>query len=93
MEAEVDIIDAVIPHHFSAQLSQPSLFNDRSPDLVTMYLGVTNQLTAMRRPTSRWLSYRTAIGYLLFHLLVCIRMKRWLEEGHGLILGTEGWGV
>jgi hypothetical protein len=91
MEAEVDIFDAVIPHPFYAQLSQPSLFNDKSPDLVTVYYGVINQLTVMRRPTSRWLSYGTDIGYLLFNVLVFIRMKRWLEEAQPGIVGTEAW--
>jgi hypothetical protein len=91
--AECDTIDALIPQHFFAQLTYPSRFTDRSPDLVNVYYDVIQSLAAMRRLQSRWLSYGTDIGYLLFCMFVCIKMKRWLEEKQSEITATEGWRV
>jgi hypothetical protein len=92
-EAECEIIDAVVLQYFYVQLSQASPFSDGSLDVVTVYYRVVNGLATMMRPASRWLSYHTDLGYLLFCMLVCIKMRRWLLEvpGHQGIERTEGW--
>jgi hypothetical protein len=90
-EAECDIVDAMIPQYFYAQLTQPSRFTDGSLDLVNVYHEFIKGLAAARRPHSRWLSYHTDIGYLLFCTFAGIKMRRWLLECHGRLAATEGW--
>ncbi|KAF1828854.1 hypothetical protein BDW02DRAFT_473363, partial [Decorospora gaudefroyi] len=91
LHTDLSTIDAIVSHHFFHQLNLPSPFADRSPQLVHVYHRVMNDLAARRLPQSVWLGFSTEVGYLLFGVFVGVRMERWLGEGHGGIVGTEGW--
>ncbi|KAH7402890.1 hypothetical protein BKA66DRAFT_404832 [Pyrenochaeta sp. MPI-SDFR-AT-0127] len=76
-ETECTLIDSLIAHFFFAQLNQPSRFVDLSPDLL--------------RPAAKWLSWTTQTGFLLLGMLIAIKMRRFLLEGHKGIVSTESW--
>ncbi|KZM23397.1 uncharacterized protein EKO05_0003937 [Ascochyta rabiei] len=90
-EQECMFIDNTIAHRFFDQLGKPAGFSDGSPDLVQCYDDVLNDLSSMGRPHSKWLRWSTSTGCLLFSMLVAIKMKRFLLEGHGRIVQTEAW--
>jgi hypothetical protein len=90
-EQECDFIEKTIERRFFKQLAKPSGFADHSPDLVQCFNDVLNDLRLMGRPTSKWLTWSTTTGSLLFGMLVAIKMQRYLTEGHGRLKQTEAW--
>jgi len=90
-EAECALIDSTIHAHFFATLAKPSTYADHSPDLVQCFYGVLEALKGMGKPAARWLQFSTQTGYLLWGMLVALKMGRYLTEGHGNITTTEGW--
>jgi hypothetical protein len=90
-EQECDFIEKTIERCFFKQLAKLSGFVDHSPDLVQCFNGVLNDLRLMGRPTSKWLTWSTSTGSLLFGMLVAIKMQRYLTESHGKIKQTEAW--
>jgi hypothetical protein len=90
-EAECATIDSVIHNQFFAHLARPSKHADGSPDLVQCFYDVLEMLSAMEKPKARWLQYTTSTGYLLWGMLVTIKMRRYLAEGHTRIQMTQGW--
>lgn len=90
-ESECTLIDTLISYFFFAQLNQPSKFTDLSPDLLRVYYDVLEDLDRMKKPVSKWLSWTTQTGFLLLGMLVAIKMRRFLIQGHKGIVCTEGW--
>ena len=90
-EQECEFIENTIERRFFKQLSKSSGFADHSPDLVQCFNDTLNDLRLMGRPTSKWLTWSTTTGSLLFGMLVAIKMQRYLTEGHGRIEPTEAW--
>ncbi|KAF1914029.1 hypothetical protein BDU57DRAFT_580740 [Ampelomyces quisqualis] len=90
-EAECTVIDSIIHATFFQHLAKKSKHTDQSPDLVQCFYDVLDALQRMKRPQSRWLQYVTQTGYLLWGMLVTIKMRRYLVEKHGRIEGTMGW--
>ncbi|KAJ4383800.1 hypothetical protein N0V86_000643 [Didymella sp. IMI 355093] len=92
-EHECNFIEKMVDGYFFKQLAKPSGFTDHSPDLVQCFNGVLNDLRLMGRPTSKWLTWSTTTGSLLFGMLVAIKMQRYLTENHGRIKQTEAWAA
>lgn len=90
-EQECEVIEKTIDQRFFQHLSKPSGFADNSPDLVQCFNDVLNDLRTMGRPTSKWLTWSTTTGSMLFAMLVAIKMKRFLTEHHGRIRQTRAW--
>lgn len=90
-EQECEFIDNTIERRFFKQLAKRSGFSDNSPDLVQCFNDALNDLRLMGRPTSKWLTWTTTIGSLLFGMLVAIKMQRFMTECHGRIKHTEAW--
>ena len=90
-EVECAVIDSTIHAHFFATLAKPSKHEDHSPDLVQCFYDVLEALKDMGKPAARWLQFSTQTGYLLWGMLVALKMGRYLIEGHGNIATTEGW--
>jgi len=84
-------IEAVIHRHFFHALTLVSPFTDKSPDLTQCYYEVLEDLDKWRRVRSKWLSWSTEEGYFLYGMLVAGKMRRYLGERQGRIIGTEGW--
>lgn len=92
-EQECDFIEKTIERRFFKQLAKPSGFADHSPDLVQCFNDALSDLRLMDRPTSKWLTWSTTTGSLLFGMLVAIKMQRFLTEAHGRIKQTESWAA
>lgn len=92
-EADCALIVTLIHHAFFEQLALPSQFQDASPDLVRAYREVVWELERRGVPRARWLRWCTGVGWLLFGMLVFVKMRRVLEEEYGGVLGTEAWGA
>jgi hypothetical protein len=90
-ESDCAVIESIIHAQFFAHLSKLSKCGDRSPDLVQCLYDVIDTLKRMEKPQAAWLRYETKTGYLLWGMLVTIKMRRYLVEGHAAIQGTEGW--
>lgn len=90
-EAECTVIDSIIHGTFFQHLAQKSNHADESPDLVQCFYDVLDALARMQKPQARWLQYSTETGYLLWGMLITIKMRRYLLEGHAKIEGTMGW--
>ncbi|KAF1938320.1 hypothetical protein EJ02DRAFT_354738 [Clathrospora elynae] len=90
-EAECVFIDSIINRHFFVSLGQPSKHVDGSPDLISVYYAVLDELDKLKKPQCTWLSWNTMTGFFLFGMLVCVKMRRYLVEGHDGIIVTEGW--
>jgi hypothetical protein len=90
-EADCAIIESLIHAQFFQHLNKVSKFADGSPDLVQCFYDVLDALKRMGKPQARWLEYETQTGYLLWGMLVIIKMRRFLVEGHAAIRGTEAW--
>ena len=65
--------------------------SDNSPNLVQIFYDVLDELVKVGRPRGKWLRWDTAIGYLLFGMLVSIKMKAFVEEWKSEVVGTLGW--
>lgn len=76
-EQESDFIEEAIKRRFSKQLARFSDFADHSPDLLQCFNDTLNDLRLMGRPTSKWLTWSTTTGSLLFGMLVAIKMQRY----------------
>lgn len=92
-ELECDFIDKTIERRFFTQLTKPSSFSDNSPDLIQCFNNALNDFRLLGRPTSKWLTWKTTTGSLLFGMLVAIKMQRFLVENHGTIMYTEAWAA
>ena len=90
-EAECAGIDALIRRAFFAQLAQPSQYADGSPDLVCAYQNVVWEAGRQGVPRAQWLQCRTKVGAMLFFMLILVKMRRFLVEGHRGIFATEAW--
>ncbi|KAH5371999.1 hypothetical protein HBI48_039760 [Parastagonospora nodorum] len=90
-EVECAVIDSTIHVHFFAMLAKPSKYADHSPDLVQCFYNILEALKDMGKPAARWLQFSTQTGYLLWGMLVALKMGRYLTEGHGIITTTEAW--
>lgn len=90
-EQDCQFINDTISRRFFTQLNEQSCFPDGSPDLVQCFNGITVDLKLMNRPKSRWLTWTTTTGSLLFGMLVAIKMRRFLVESHGRIQQTAAW--
>jgi len=90
-EQECGFIEKTIERRFFKQLAKTSGFAAHSPDLVQCFNDTLKDLRLMGRPTSKWLTWSTTTGLLLFGMLVAIKMQRYLTEGHGRIKQTEAW--
>ena len=90
-EQDCQSIVDTINRRFFEQLAKPSGFADKSPCLVECFNSVLDNFKLMGRPQSKWLKWSTDTGSLLFGMLVAIKMKRYLMEGHNWILQTEAW--
>jgi hypothetical protein len=90
-EHECAKIQSLIHAQFFAHLFKESRHADGSPDLVQCFYDVLDTLQRMSKPQARWLQYNTQTGYLLYGMLVTIKMRKYLLEGHAKIEGTEGW--
>jgi hypothetical protein len=90
-EAECAFIDIIIHGTFFQHLAQKSKHADGSPDLVQCFYDVLDALARMQKPQARWLQYSTQTGHLLWGMLITIKMRRYLLEGHAKIEGTMGW--
>jgi hypothetical protein len=90
-ESECASILSLIHAHFFTHLAKVSKHADSSPDLVQCFYDVLDALQRMAKPQARWLQYSTQTGYLLFGMLVTIKMRRYLLDGHARIQGTLGW--
>lgn len=64
---------------------------DGSLDLRRVYGEVCARLEEQGRPHAAWLQWRTTTGWLLWRMLVAIKMRRWVVERMGRVVGTEGW--
>ncbi|CAI6336160.1 unnamed protein product [Periconia digitata] len=92
-ESDCALIETYISSAFHSNLQQISPYLDGSPDILTCVNTVLLSIKEVLRPRSIWLSFRTLAGELCWTVLVAIKMKRFLLEGHGLICGTLGWKV
>lgn len=90
-EQECNYIETAINQHFFAQLPKASGFSDGSPDLVQCFNNIMEDFRLKERPQSKWLRWNTTTGSLLFGMLVAIKMRRYLLDGHGKIQQTEAW--
>jgi hypothetical protein len=89
--AECIHIELVIHRRFFHALTQESPFADKSPDLTQCYYALLEDLDKWRKVRSKWLSWSTEDGYLLYGMLVAAKMRRYLREKQTYIEGTEGW--
>ncbi|KAF2877203.1 hypothetical protein BDV95DRAFT_461360, partial [Massariosphaeria phaeospora] len=64
---------------------------DGSPRLAAVYYDVLGDLALIQRPRGVWLRWRTYSGFLLFGMLIGLKLRRWLGERQTLVVGTEGW--
>jgi hypothetical protein len=90
-ESDCAVIESMIDAQFFLHLKKTSKFEDGSPDLVQCFYDTLDALKRMEKPQARWLKYETPTGYLLWGMLVTIKMRRYLTEEHAGIQGTEGW--
>ncbi|KAL5395413.1 hypothetical protein PMIN06_000836 [Paraphaeosphaeria minitans] len=101
-ESDCALISALIHSHFLAlfELGAPeSRFADGSPDLTACYYAVLADLDSYGRPRSKWLTFsrdkkqdgEMSVGFLLFGMLVALKMRGFLNVYHAAIVGTEGW--
>jgi hypothetical protein len=90
-EYECAKMHSLIHAHFFAHLSKESRHADGSPDLVLCFYDVLDALQRMSKPQARWLQYNTQTGYLLYGMLVTIKMRNYLIDGHTKIEGTDAW--
>jgi hypothetical protein len=91
-ESDCAVIESLIHAQFFLHLNKNSKYADSSPDLVQCFYDVLDALKRMDKPTAPWLKFETKpLGYLLWGMLVTIKMRRYLVEGHATIQGTEGW--
>ncbi|KAF2275789.1 uncharacterized protein EI97DRAFT_355657, partial [Westerdykella ornata] len=52
---------------------------------------VLAELHRRERPRAMWLKYHTDEGLVLWEMLVSIKLKRFIEENCGWVMGTDGW--
>ncbi|KAF2440418.1 hypothetical protein P171DRAFT_318177, partial [Karstenula rhodostoma CBS 690.94] len=101
-EADCELISALIQSHFLnmfAPHAPPSRFVDGSPDLVTCYYAILSSLDNYGCPRSKWLAFSptgmqdggVSVGFLLFGMLVALKMRGFLNVYHAAIVETEGW--
>lgn len=90
--ADCTAIDTLIERTFDTHLHATTKKHaDDSPDLTVCYYGVLDALDKQNRPHARWLQWSTATGFLLFGMLVVVKMRRFLVESQERIVGTLGW--
>ncbi|KAH9868761.1 hypothetical protein J1614_007833 [Plenodomus biglobosus] len=87
------VIDNLIHQVYRTHLGVPSIYADGSPDLVQAYYDVLIELDKRDVPRAKWLSWSTQTGFLLFGMLVVIKMRRFLVENQSSIMRTEAWRV
>lgn len=59
--------------------------------LIQIFYDVLDGLRDQRRPRSKWLQWETPIGYLLWGMLLSIKLRKYVEQHAGNITGTRGW--
>ncbi|OAG10593.1 uncharacterized protein CC84DRAFT_1237447 [Paraphaeosphaeria sporulosa] len=101
-ESDCALISALIQSHFLA-LFEPaapeSRFADGSPDLTACYYAVLADLDYYGCPRSKWLAFsrekkqdgEVSVGFLLFGMLVALKMRGFLNVYHAAVVETEGW--
>ncbi|KAF2641757.1 hypothetical protein P280DRAFT_284169 [Massarina eburnea CBS 473.64] len=80
-----------IDRQFHVQLARESPFEDWSPNLTQCYYDVLLAVDQASLPRGEWLKWKTHTGFLLFGMLVAIKMRRYLVEVQGKIEGTMAW--
>lgn len=90
-ETDCTTIASIIEKQFFQHLSKPSKQADHSPDLVQCCYDALQELQQAGRPASEWLQYSTQTGYILWCMLVKLKMRRFLVEGHARIMETQAW--
>lgn len=85
------VVQNIIQAEFFKHLRSPLKYADGSPNLPQCFNDVLATLSRMNKPQSKWLKYKTNTGYLLWTILVAIKMRRYLVESHQMIQCTEAW--
>lgn len=100
-ESDCTLISILVQSHF-LNLFEPdapfALLPDGSPDLVACYYAVLADLESHGCPRSRWLGFsrekkngKVSVGFLMFGMLVAVKMRGFLTMYHGGIVETDGW--
>ncbi|KAF2020361.1 hypothetical protein BU24DRAFT_316530, partial [Aaosphaeria arxii CBS 175.79] len=90
-EADCTVIEAEIQRAYATWVFQIIDPRDGSPNLIAVLHAALRFIRETGRPKSKWLSWDTCLGYLLFTTLVCIKLKRVMKETHFLVVDSHGW--
>jgi hypothetical protein len=100
--ADCKIIEKIIITRFISLFhnmnARPSPYPDGSPDLWTCYYDILEDIDSRGYPKSRWLQFNRkgegrlkGVGFLLFGMLVAVKMRGFMVEHHARIMMTEAW--
>ncbi|PSN70028.1 hypothetical protein BS50DRAFT_662063 [Corynespora cassiicola Philippines] len=85
------IKDVYFHHYYREQLSDTPKYQDHSPNLVQVFYDVLTEISKRKLPRAQWLRWKTWLGYLLFGMLVLIKMRRYLSDTQPGLAVTQGW--
>ncbi|ORY00444.1 hypothetical protein BCR34DRAFT_494569 [Clohesyomyces aquaticus] len=88
--AECETFEKMIADHFYDHYTKSGQLYV-GVNLTSVYREVMEEIRILGMPRSRGLHWTGICGYLLFGMLVLIKLERWVKETNAGYLATQGW--